>query len=124
MKKCILIFDDEANILEVCRIILENQNYHVETRASFNGLIKDINEVNPDLILMDLWIPEISGEKAIEMIKNNETTRHIPVILFSANTDIEHIFRRTKANGFLRKPFEIPLLLAIIKKNILENSTG
>ena len=124
MKKCILIFDDEANILEVCRIILENQNYHVETRASFNGLIKDINEVNPDLILMDLWIPEISGEKAIEMIKNNETTRHIPVILFSANTDIEHIFRRTKANGFLRKPFEIHLLLAIIKKNILENSRG
>ncbi|HEV8083181.1 MAG TPA: response regulator [Chitinophagaceae bacterium] len=120
MKKCILIYDDDADILGVCKIILENQNYRVETRMLCDNIIKDIRQVKPDLILMDLWIPGIGGENAIGLMKNNKATSHIPIFLFSANTEIEQISVRTNANGFLKKPFEVKAMLELIENNIPE----
>jgi DNA-binding NtrC family response regulator len=120
MKKCILIFDDDPEILMVCKIILEQRNYKIETRAFCDNIIEDISEVKPHIILMDLWIPTIGGELAISLMKNNNKTRHIPIILFSANTEINKIVERTNANGFLKKPFDISALLGIIENNINE----
>ena len=119
MKKCILIFDDDPEILTVCKIILEQRNYKVETRPFCDNIIEDISHAKPDIILMDLWIPMIGGEEAVNLIKNNPGTVHIPVILFSANTDINNIARRANANGFLRKPFEINALLQIVENSFI-----
>ena len=106
MKKCILILDDDLEILSVCKIILEKQNYHVETRTSCDNIIKDILKVKPIMVLMDFWIPVIGGENAIKLMKNNKATQLIPVILFSASNKIEEIYERANADGFLKKPFE------------------
>ncbi len=118
MKKCILIFDDDQEILFACKIILERGNYLVETRTCCDNIVADIIQIKPDIILMDLWIPEIGGKNAINLMKNNKDSQYIPVILFSANAEIEEICYRTNANGFLRKPFEIAALLDIIETNI------
>jgi two-component system cell cycle response regulator DivK len=118
MKKCILIFDDDLDILMVSKIILENQNYRVETRICCDDIIKDIAEVNPGMILMDLRIPTIGGEQATRLVKDKKATKHIPVIIFSANTEIEQVCERANANGFLKKPFEIKNLLSIVEENI------
>ena len=107
MKKTILIFDDDQEILSVCRVILEMHNFHVETRASCDNIIKDTIETEPVLILMDLWIPVIGGENAIHLLKNSGSTQYIPVILFSANADIAEISKRVNADGFIKKPFDI-----------------
>ncbi|MEO9004827.1 MAG: response regulator [Ginsengibacter sp.] len=120
MKRTILIFDDDQEILSVCRVILEKQNFHVEIRTYCDNIIEDTITTQPALILMDLWIPVIGGENAIMLLKNNSTTQHIPVILFSANTDIAKISKTVKANGFLRKPFDITVLLQIIEANIVD----
>jgi CheY-like chemotaxis protein len=119
MKKCVLIFDDNREILVACKMILERGNYRVETRRSCENIIEDISRVKPDIILMDLWIPEIGGENAINLMKNNKGTQHIPVVLFSANVEIEEICKRANANAFLKKPFEIADLLHIINNNVL-----
>ena len=119
MKKTILIFDDDQEILSVCRVILERQNFHVEIRAYCDNIIEDTITTEPVLILMDLWIPAIGGENAIILLKNNVATQHIPVILFSAIAEIANISKRVNANGFLRKPFEITALLQIIEGNIV-----
>ena len=118
MKKCILIFDDDKEILLVCKMILERENYRVETRRCCENIIEDISEVKPDIILMDLWIPEIGGENAITLMKNNKGTEHIPVVIFSANAEIEEIYKRVNANGFLKKPFEMADLIHIIRSNV------
>ena len=118
MEKCILIFDDDPEILFVCKIILEQQNYRVETRTRCETIITDIGQVKPDIILMDLWIPQIGGEEAIRLMKNNKATQHLPVILFSANIEIEEICKRANANGFLCKPFDVSALKKIIEENI------
>lgn len=119
MKKCILIFDDDLQILTVCKIILERHDYQVEIRPFCDDVIKDINDVKPDIILMDLWIPLVGGEAAITLMKNNSETSQIPVILFSANAGIEIITTRVGANGFLKKPFDIKELLDIVQTYIV-----
>lgn len=118
MKKCILIFDDDAELLMVCKIILEKKNYMVQTRLFCDDILKDCKEVSPDIILMDLWIPKIGGEKAINLIKENPATIHIPVILFSANAEINIVEKRAKADGVLKKPFDINVLLATIENTL------
>lgn len=124
MKKTILIFDDDQEILSVCKVILEMQNFHVEIRTYCDNIIEDTITTEPALILMDLWIPVIGGENAIILLKNNGAIQHIPVILFSANADIAKISKRVNANGFLRKPFEVTALLQIIEANIVAPQTA
>ena len=92
--KCVLIYDDDLEILNVCRAILNLDNYQVETIANCEDIVSDIQRIHPDIILMDLWIPKIGGEKAIKLMHENEQTKHIPVILFSANAEIEKISER------------------------------
>ena len=120
MKKCILILDDDPEILLICRILLEKLDYRVETRIRCDNIIKDIREEKPVMVLMDIWIPAMGGEKATKLIKENKATQHIPVILFSANSEIEEIFKRSNANGFLKKPFEIGALVKTVETNILQ----
>jgi DNA-binding NtrC family response regulator len=118
-KKCILIYDDDLEILSVCKAILELDNYRVETLANCENIIADIETVRPDIILMDLWIPKIGGENAINLMHENENTKTIPVILFSANDEIEKISKRIDANGYLKKPFDISTFKETIKNNLL-----
>ena len=118
-KKRVLIYDDDVEILNVCKAILEFENYHVETLGNCENIIADIEKTNPDIILMDLWIPKIGGENAIKLMHENDTTKHIPVILFSANYEIEKIGKRINASGVLKKPFDINSLKKAIENNIL-----
>lgn len=119
MQKCILVYDDDLEILTVCRAILEMHNYRVETIANCENIIADIDLIKPDIILMDLWIPKIGGENAISLMLDNPRTRHVPVILFSANDEIEKISERIKANGYLKKPFDITTFIQTIEHQIL-----
>ena len=112
MKKCILIYDDDVEILEVCRAILGNV-YHIETLVNCDNVMEDVQKLNPDVILMDLWIPKIGGEKAISLLKANASYKHVPVIIFSAN-DTEKISERINADGYLKKPFDLMEFRSII----------
>ena len=116
--KCVLIYDDDLEILLLCKIILEKY-YHVETRMKCENIISDISQIKPDIILMDLWIPVIGGEKAIALMKNDPRTQFIPVILFSANDEIDKICIKSGANGYISKPFDIDTLKEVIERNIL-----
>ncbi len=118
MKKCILIYDDDPEISMVCKIILERKDYRVETRLLCDNIIQDIKDIQPDAVFMDLWIPTIGGEKAISLMKSNIATMDIPVILFSANAEIEMIAQRVNANGFLAKPFNIAHLIATVENTL------
>lgn len=56
---------------------------------------------------MDLWIPEMGGEHAVNLLKGNADTKDIPILLFSANDAIQEISDRLKADGYISKPFDI-----------------
>lgn len=117
--KCILIYDDDLEILFLCKAILSKSSYQVETLSRCDNVIEDIARIKPDIILMDLWIPEIGGEKAIDIVKKNPVTQHIPMLIFSANAEIEAICKKVNANGFIEKPFDISSFKEKIQQLIL-----
>ncbi len=118
MKKCILICDDDLDILELCRYILEKNDYRVETFSNYNDVIGHIDEIQPDIMLIDLWMPGIGGEEAAIKLKSDKATSHIPLLLFSANNEIDQIALSVNANGYIRKPFDTNDILTVIEKNI------
>jgi len=117
MKKNILIYDDDEEILFLCKAILCEFDFEVETLSRCENILNDIKSIQPHLILMDLWIPEIGGEKAIEIVKKNEATKNIPVLIFSANADIKDISKKVNADGYLEKPFSVSTFIEIIQKH-------
>src|SRR6187402_2893095 len=103
----VLIFDDDEDILELCSLILRQNGFETFGESNSKRVIERIGETNPDVILMDNWIPGIGGIKATQLIKATPQTLHIPVIIFSANNNIENIAREAKAEYYLKKPFDI-----------------
>ena len=122
MKKKILIYDDNEEILLLCKSILSKFGFMVETLSLCENILDDIKLIQPDLILMDLWIPEIGGEKAIETIKQNEATKNIQVLIFSANADIKDICKKVNADGYVEKPFTVNTFIETIKKYASEST--
>ena len=118
MKKNILIYDDDEEILFLCKAILCEFDFEVETLSRCENILNDIKSTQPHLILMDLWIPEIGGEKAIEIVKKNEATKNIPVLIFSANADIKDISKKVNADGYLEKPFSVSTFIETIQKHM------
>lgn len=118
MKKNILIYDDDEEILLLCKIILKKHNCEVQTLLHCDDVLADVQQLKPDFILMDLWIPQLGGEKALNILKADPNTKNIPIFLFSANSDIEEICRRTKADGFIAKPFDLKDFIAIVQNHI------
>jgi CheY-like chemotaxis protein len=114
----VLIFDDDADLLEVCSIVLRNKNLFVIGKPDCTQIIADIGVYNPDVILMDNRIPEIGGIKATQLVKNNPDYKNIPVIFFSANHNLPELAKEAGADFFLQKPFEINDLEAIVVKAI------
>lgn len=116
--KCVLIYDDDQEILFLCKAILATSGYRIETLSRCQDIISEVVSIKPDLILMDLWIPEIGGEKAISILKADATTSHIPVLIFSANADIKEICKKVNATGYIEKPFDINVFKNKIEQNI------
>ena len=116
--KCILIYEDDPEILLLCKTIFLKSEYKVAALSRCENVIADIEMLKPDLILIDLWIPEIGGEQAISIIKENPVTTHIPVLLFSANADIKEICKKLNAEGYIEKPFDIHTLKSTIEQHI------
>ena len=117
-KHCILIYEDDFEIMELCKIILNAPDRLIVTRASCDNIIEDAEQIQPNVILMDLWIPKIGGEQATIQLKKNTKTESIPVILFSANDNILEISKKVNADGYLKKPFDIEDLKSAIEKQL------
>lgn len=115
-QKCVLIYDDDLEILTLCEMILRRENYRIETRTVCDHIIDDIKILYPDIILMDLWIPKIGGKEAIKLMRENPDSRNVPVLLFSANDEIKNISKGANANGYIQKPFDIDFFKKEIEK--------
>lgn len=106
--KRILICEDDEEIVELTKIILSDCGYDITVlRMCTNDIVSRVRDIKPDLVLMDLWLPEIGGEKAIELLKADPITRDIPIIVFSACNQAEIIAKKLNAEGCIPKPFTI-----------------
>lgn len=117
MTKRILVADDDPAILDALSIMLEESGYEVETTID-GAVAQDMKVELPDLLLLDIRMSGMDGGKICKRIKNAAITKHLPVILISANKDIEQIALECGADDFISKPFQMDHLLSIVAKNV------
>ena len=117
MAKKILVADDDPGIVDAMQILLEDEGYEVIVTMDGETIPTMIAE-KPDLVFLDIWMSGVNGNTVCQKLKSEESTKHIPVIMFSANRDTEEIAMQCGADGFLSKPFEIKDLLDIVHKYI------
>jgi len=112
----VFVCEDEKEIAEIIKTILEKQTHQV--RLDFDGgkILESIEEFSPDLIILDYRLPNISGEELSRKLKTEKRTKQIPVIIISASNHLEKVASNSKANDYLPKPFNIKDLLAIVAK--------
>lgn len=116
----ILVIDDDPGILESTQLLLEYEGYEVDTASSGDSLY-NLNDDLPDLILLDIWLSGENGGDIAKELKSKSLTKNIPIILFSANRDIEIIKRRCGADDCIAKPFQFEDLLIKLKKHLKIN---
>lgn len=119
--KKIIIFDDDEDILSICTFILEEENWQVQAYPDCNDLIAKVSSFMPDVILMDNWIPDQGGIVATKEIKGVPELASIPVIYFSANSDIQSLAADAGADGFLPKPFDLDVLKTTVTNALQGN---
>src|SRR5690554_1202101 len=107
MKKNILILDDDIDILFFCSQVFENIGFNVVTSSNCNDITKKVEDMDAHIILIDNWIPDIGGLKAIKILKKTEHLKNIPVILFSANSNLVELAKEAGADSYLKKPFDL-----------------
>jgi two-component system cell cycle response regulator DivK len=114
----VMIFDDDTDLLEVCSIVLRSKNFIVNGLNKCTDIVQDVKSFSPNVILMDNWIPDIGGVKAVQQLKANPELKSIPIIFFSANDRVEDLALEAGAEFFLQKPFEIEELETTVSKAI------
>lgn len=114
MNTKVLVIDDEKHIVELLKFNLETMDYDVySSYDGFDGFIK-AKEINPDLILLDWMLPNISGIDLLKKIRSDKDLKNIPVIMLTAknieNDKIDGL--NAGADDYITKPFSIKELLA------------
>jgi DNA-binding response OmpR family regulator len=105
--KTILICDDDEGILDMLEIVLEDTGYHIVAIQNSLNIYDQIEKVHPDLILLDLWMPVLSGDQVVRNLRSNAETSGLPVIIISASSDGRKIAADSGANDFIAKPFDV-----------------
>jgi DNA-binding response OmpR family regulator len=119
--KTIVIFDDDEDILAICSFILEEQGWKVYAYTDCNQIAEKVSAAAPDVIIMDNWIPDEGGIIATQTLKKNASLKHIPVVYFTANSDIELLANHAGAEMYLAKPFDLEELENVINKVLIKS---
>lgn len=105
MNKKLIIVDDDQDARKLLQFILTSHGFTVEVYSDGTGL-EVSSPPYPDLYLLDINLGNTSGLELCKQLKENETTRHIPVIITSSNTDIIPLAQDACADDTLPKPFD------------------
>ncbi len=118
MKKTIMVVDDEQAVIKMLQIRLEKNNYNVVTAADGRECLERVVKERPDLIILDILMPEMDGTEAAAKLKENPLTRRIPVIFLTAleKKEEEKQFGTTTGSSvILAKPFDEQELITTIE---------
>jgi DNA-binding response OmpR family regulator len=119
-KKRVFIADDDETVLISLKKLLELSDFEVEITRNSKDVLPMIKASRPDIILLDLLMPNLGGLEICEMLNSDEQTQGIPIIVISALGREEDIKRayRLGVIGYFVKPYDFNELLREIKRNI------
>lgn len=116
----VLIVEDDAEMAQFCQLVLERAGMQVQVLHHPKELIQTASDFNPELVLMDLWLPEATGAEMVALLTQVERWAHLPVVYLSAETNPE---LRTQAmvmggDAFLEKPVDPVLLVSLCRSRV------
>ena len=117
--KCILCVEDEPEMIDLIRLILGRRGFEVKGATGGVEGLKMIREDHPDLILLDLMMPDMDGWEVYQQIKADEKTKGIPVIVVTAKAQsIDKVLglHIAKVDDYIAKPFSPQELLSSVEK--------
>jgi len=117
--KCILCVEDEPDMINLIRLILGRHGFDVKGATGGAEGLKMIHKEKPDLILLDLMMPDMDGWEVYQQIKADPKTRNIPVIVVTAKAQsIDKVLglHIAKVDDYIAKPFSPAELLSSIEK--------
>lgn len=116
----ILVVDDVSKNLQVIVEILERVGYETTFASSGQQALERVNAAKPDLILLDLMMPEMNGLEVCEKLKADSELADIPIIFLTASTEKEHLLQAFEkgAMDYITKPFYAPELLARVRTHL------
>ena len=116
-KEKILVVDDEKDIVELLQYNLEKEGYKISAVFSGEQCLENVKTELPDLILLDLMLPEIDGLDVCKILKSNSRTSNIPIIMLTAKGEETDIVLGLElgADDYITKPFKVRELLARVK---------
>ena len=118
-KKLILIVDDDESLRKMLKVRLSFTKYKVETAGSGEEAFESINKNKPDLILLDIAMPDMDGYEVCKILKDNAETREIPIMFLTAiGGNIENKLQSLMVGGvdYIQKPFDGADLIKRIEK--------
>ena len=119
-KKRVLIVDDEPDIVDLVQKILEKNGCVMCSASNGDEALEKVESEKPDLILLDVIMPGKTGLEICKILKSQQKTRSIPVVMFTVlgrEIDKEYA-RQAGADGFLGKPFNMDDLISEVKKSL------
>lgn len=113
----IYIVEDDPSIQEIEMIALKNSNYEVEAFDRASTFYEKIEESVPDLVLLDIMLPDEDGYKVVRKIRSNPKTKRLPVMMITAKTTEMDMVKGLDdgADDYIRKPFSVMELLSRVK---------
>lgn len=120
-QKKILVVDDSEIVLAMASDALKEVGFEVVTALSAMEADRCIfSGDRPDLIILDVMLPMLDGDKKAKMLKENELTRDIPILLLSSKPENEliRLVKESGADGFIRKPFTSQLMVSRVEETI------
>jgi CheY-like chemotaxis protein len=121
MARKVMIVDDEESLIELVTAILEQEGYEVMTAMDGEEALRKLEKQKPDLVLLDMMMPGMSGREVCEKIRKNPKTRDLKVIFLTVAKFSEAgkgVLKDMKVSDYITKPFENADLTRRVKKII------
>lgn len=113
----IVVLEDDPDIRRIIALILHREKFEVRSYASATAFLKEISDMDADLFLLDVKLPDGNGMDICNQLKSSTRTRRIPVIMMSAHYNLAKASEFT-ADDFICKPFNITDFVSTIRKHL------
>lgn len=122
----VLIVDDNVDTVELLAKRFRAEGYEIAAAYDGEEALRKVREYAPDLIVLDIMMPKIDGLEVCRLLKNNEATKHIPILMLTAKSEVSEKVKGLDigADGYLTKPFDYPELAARVRSLLVRKDAS
>lgn len=120
MIKRIHVLEDDEDIRYIIEYLLKDEGYELQLSSSFSDLKSKLKDSVPDLFILDVMLPDGDGAEICKDLKSDIFTKHIPIIVMSANDQNKVKSLEAGANDYISKPFDIDYIVKRINKLLVK----